>query len=190
MPPSPKRARAPAAVATAPAAAQPASPVCLLAFAASGQLLALELAHVVEVLRMVAPTPVSGAAADLLGVIDCRGTVVPLLDLAARLGLPLHAPGLDSRIVVVATRAGPLGLVVDRVDGLVWPGPGGFSPRQSLPFPGSTQASSLVAGALRSGDRLVPVLEPDRLWRDAEPRPKPRRPKRSRPRRSAPQEPA
>ncbi|MBI5543257.1 MAG: chemotaxis protein CheW [Deltaproteobacteria bacterium] len=170
---------------------RPPSTPPLLAFLASGEHFAVEISQVIEVLRMVAVMPRAKGASDLLGLVDYRGTVVPLLDLALRVGLPRRAPGLDSKIVVVATRSGPLGLVVDEIAGLVSPAAGEYHRRGALPVSELTRASTLVAGALRLSERLVPVLEPDRLLFDDE-RAKATAPspgtRRRRPRRAGPQE--
>ncbi|HEV3505279.1 MAG TPA: chemotaxis protein CheW, partial [Actinomycetes bacterium] len=55
---------------------------------------ALPLGCVVEVVRMAALTPAPGAPGHVLGLLDLRGRVVPVMDLRARLGLPPATPGL------------------------------------------------------------------------------------------------
>src|SRR5437660_1615747 len=62
---------------------------------------ALPVGQVVEVLHMVAMTPLPEAPAWLPGLIDLRGQVIPILDLRTRLGLRPQAPDLDTAIVVV-----------------------------------------------------------------------------------------
>jgi purine-binding chemotaxis protein CheW len=77
---------------------------------------ALRLEHVVEVLRMVAVTAAPEAPAWLLGLINLRGRVIPVIDMRARLGLPSQTPGLNTPIVVVKTEARrEVGLMVDAV---------------------------------------------------------------------------
>ena len=91
-----------------------------------GQAYGIPLAAVVEVIRMVALAAPSGAPPGTAGLLDLRGTPVPVVDVAARLGLAARAPVLDRRIVVSADPADPegaVGLIVDGVDGLGPPGP-------------------------------------------------------------------
>jgi CheW-like domain len=66
---------------------------------------AIELASVREVLRRPAITPLPGAPASVLGVLNVRGEVVPALDTAALLGLG----ALDAvpYVAVLDTTAGP-----------------------------------------------------------------------------------
>ena len=89
----------------------------VLSLVAAGERLALPAAEVAEILRVPPVTRVPNAAAALLGVANLRGTVLPVLSLAALLG---HAAGPASgaaRVVVLAGGA-PVGLLVDAVAAL------------------------------------------------------------------------
>ena len=71
-----------------------------------------------DVREIVGPmpiTPVPGTAAHVLGVVNLRGKVVPVLDLRARLGLPRATIAPRSCIVVCQGPAGQIGLLVDSV---------------------------------------------------------------------------
>lgn len=65
---------------------------------------AFRAADVVEVQRMVAIEPLPRAPSTVLGVINVRGTVVPVVSVAARFGQPSPAPGIDDRLVIVDVR--------------------------------------------------------------------------------------
>ncbi|MGP3699549.1 chemotaxis protein CheW [Rhodobacter sp. NSM] len=72
---------------------------------------------VLEILRPRPLTRVPGGPPGLLGLINLRGAVIPVLSLAALMGRPLSAPPPTARIVAV--QAGQaLGLLVDHVAGL------------------------------------------------------------------------
>jgi len=72
---------------------------------------ALPLERVQEVLRRPVVVPLPGAPGAVLGVVDVRGEIVPVLDTAVLLG---GAPGAGTPYVAVArTAAGPAGLVAD-----------------------------------------------------------------------------
>jgi purine-binding chemotaxis protein CheW len=93
-----------------------------LIFRLEGQDYALALSPIAEVLRMVASTPVPEAPAALMGMINVRGRVVPIIDLRARLGLPSSPPSLSARIILVYLDQRLIGLVVDEVvEVLVFP---------------------------------------------------------------------
>ena len=85
-------------------------------FRLAGELYALPVAQVREILRVRQITPVPHPPFPVIGVINLRGRVVPLLDLRARLGLPDPAPGADSRVVLVESQKRRIGLLVDGVE--------------------------------------------------------------------------
>src|SRR4051812_44800948 len=73
---------------------------------------ALELTAVREVVPHPDVTPLPGAPAALLGVLNLRGEVVPAFDTAALLGLASGAP--CDQVTVADSRLGPAGLVSHR----------------------------------------------------------------------------
>ncbi len=94
-----------------------------LAFQLAGQHYAAPLDHVSEVIHDHVPTPVPGAADDLLGICQLRGNIVPLIDGRLRLGLP-DAPLGDAdavRIMVFAHEGHQVGLRVDAVSDILRP---------------------------------------------------------------------
>ena len=85
-------------------------------FRIGGELFALPVAQVTEILRVRDVTPVPHPPFPVIGVINLRGRVVPLLDLRARLALPTPAPDAESRIVLVESQRRRIGLLVDAVE--------------------------------------------------------------------------
>mgnify|MGYP000252241742 CR=1 FL=1 len=85
----------------------------------AGNTLALPLAQVVEVVLVVAPAaPLLRAPRYCLGAVDYHGQLVPLIDLAARLGLRAPRTVLDlpeGRIVMLQGRVGLVGYLVEEV---------------------------------------------------------------------------
>lgn len=69
-----------------------------------------------EVLQMESydgATPVPGTAPHVVGLVQMRGRVVPVIDLRRRFGLPAVEPSIDSRVVVVQRNGRTIGLLVD-----------------------------------------------------------------------------
>ena len=66
---------------------------------AGGEEYALAVSDVLEVAELGAITPVPGAPASVLGVRNLRGNVLPVVDLAAAMGL--ERAGATERVVVV-----------------------------------------------------------------------------------------
>lgn len=65
----------------------------------SGEEYALAVSDVLEVAELGTVTPVPGAPASVLGVWNLRGNVLPVVDLAAAMGL--ERDGATERVVVV-----------------------------------------------------------------------------------------
>jgi chemotaxis signal transduction protein len=122
------------------------------------RLLALPLGDVSEVFRMVATAAkLPRAPRHCLGVVDCRGLLLPLFDLGARLGItpPRSERQLcDGHIVLVQQPAGPVGFAVDELRELV---EAPFEPLAGSELPA---LSGLVFGTVRCGDgQLAPLLD-------------------------------
>lgn len=66
-----------------------------------------------SIIRYEAATPVPRAPDAVLGVINLRGRVVPVVDLRRRFRGEDFEPGPASRIVVADGAAGPVGIAVD-----------------------------------------------------------------------------
>lgn len=117
---------------------------------------ALDLAAVREVLRMVALRHLPGAPAGILGVMSLRGETIAVLDLEARLPAGSGGrPGIDHHLIVLAGTSVPLAIAVTHVEDVevlpagVWRDAG-----ESLP-PGVP-----IAGMVRLGTDPVAVLDP------------------------------
>jgi len=73
-------------------------------------------------------TPIPGAASYVVGLVQIRGKVVPVVDLRARFGMPAIEPTLDSRVVVVHLGERTVGLLVDSAREVVTIAPEDFKP--------------------------------------------------------------
>lgn len=80
-----------------------------------GQLCALPLAHVEEVMRPLPVRPVPGAPSFVTGVAVIRGRVMPVIDAAAVLG---HAASQPARFVSLKLEARRVALAVDATIGI------------------------------------------------------------------------
>jgi purine-binding chemotaxis protein CheW len=73
----------------------------VLTLALQGEVFALEVTHVREILDLVPITEVPNSRPFLNGLINVRGKVVPLADLRLKFGMEPTPPTIDTRIVVV-----------------------------------------------------------------------------------------
>lgn len=91
----------------------------IIAFQLGGQTFCIETTSVLEIRGWAASTPLPHTSAEILGVINLRGTVIPTIDLARKLGMKSGEPTERSAIVVVEVHGKPLGLVVDQVTDMI-----------------------------------------------------------------------
>ncbi|HEX2677139.1 MAG TPA: chemotaxis protein CheW [Polyangiales bacterium] len=136
----------------------------LVAFEVGGALYAIDIQRVREIIRPLPMEVLPHAPAMLVGVVDHRGDVVPLVDLRVRFATPTTSSEAGSERGtrwIIVERAGRLvGLVVDRVQEV-------FSAQDAqerqVPDlgPGAEQRGILAAYSHRN--RLVFVADVDRL---------------------------
>ena len=113
----------------------------VLIFEIGGQRYGLPAADVRELVRAVAILPLPLESAFIEGVFDLRGTIVPVVDLRARLRLPFKAVEPSDHLIIIEAGAGgrPLALRVDRALDLVVRDPATSEQVQEL-MPGSGDA--------------------------------------------------
>jgi len=99
--------------------AAPATDTQLVTLGLGGEVFAVPVRFVREILDFKPPFAIPEGPAYLLGLTDVRGRATPTLDLRLKLGLPAVAPTLATRILVldvpIEGRVLSLGLVADRV---------------------------------------------------------------------------
>ena len=134
------------------------APTELLGFALGDEKFALPLGQVLEICRVGALTVVPRTAPETLGIMSLRGEVVPVVNLAAVLGLTVtpHAKDKVLRIILLGDARGPLGLRVCQVRGVVRLLPQEMAPR---PFGHQARHPELVTGLARTGRGPVTVLD-------------------------------
>ena len=113
--------RATAALQAQQAAAE--SPQQYLTFLLGGEMFAVGILNVKEIIEYGNTTSIRSYAAFIRGVINLRGAVVPVIDLAARFGGAQSTAGKRSCIVIVEVSEGDLchdiGILVDAVSEVI-----------------------------------------------------------------------
>jgi purine-binding chemotaxis protein CheW len=64
-------------------------------------------------------TPIPHAPSEMIGVMNLRGSVIPIIDLAYKLGMNSTVPNERSAIVVTEVQNKVIGLLVDRVSDIL-----------------------------------------------------------------------
>lgn len=127
----------------------------LLSFRLGGEGYAIMVNDVREVLKNYQLTAVPNAPAHILGVMSLRGTVTTVVDLCGRLGITPGVRDEKSRIIIVSTDDEDMGLLVDRVTGVVK-----ILPQDIRPAPeNSEQGAELLLGIARKNDKLHILLD-------------------------------
>jgi purine-binding chemotaxis protein CheW len=127
----------------------------LVVFSLGSEEYALPIASVHEIIRYTEPRSVVSEAAWIRGVIGLRGKIVPIYDLASRLGLMVDSEA--GKIVIVETGAEQVGVMVDDVEEVLT-----VTADQLEDVP-SAEGHSIDAIA-KIGDRLVILLNPEGLF--------------------------
>jgi purine-binding chemotaxis protein CheW len=75
----------------------------------------LDIGSVYEIIRFQASTAVPAAPSFVDGVINLRGRIIPVMDMASRFGISRSETTQSTRIIVAGTSGMRVGLVVDAV---------------------------------------------------------------------------
>jgi purine-binding chemotaxis protein CheW len=131
-----------------------------LSFTLSGEEYAVEILRVQEIRGICPITPLPHAPREVLGVMNLRGAVVPVVDLRLALGLPEAERGKFDVIVVLSVQGKTMGFMVDSVsDVLSLDG----SAIEKTPDLGTRADMSMVKGIGRTQDRFVMMLDIERV---------------------------
>jgi purine-binding chemotaxis protein CheW len=126
----------------------------LLSVRIGDQDFALDIMAVREIRGWIASTPLPHAPSFIKGMINLRGVVLAIVDLAERLGLPTRDPDSSSVVVVVEARGRIIGLVVDAVSDIIAVNDDMV---QSPPDVGADTAT-LIPGVLTLEGRIVSII--------------------------------
>ena len=127
----------------------------LVIFSLGSEEYALPITRVQEIIRYTEPRMVASRTTWIRGVINLRGKIVPVCDLAERLGLGLERSDV-AKIVIVETETGTAGVIVDDVEEVLTVDD---SQLEDVP----TADRAYVDAIAKLDDRLAILLNPDGL---------------------------
>src|SRR4029079_5906370 len=90
-----------------------------LQFQVGSSAFGLPVSHVVEIVRVVAFSPVPSPSPNLLGLVNLRGRMVPVFDLCRALGLGDRPLSLRMYVVITEAAGETVGVLVDDVNDVV-----------------------------------------------------------------------
>jgi purine-binding chemotaxis protein CheW len=117
---------------------------------------ALPIEQVHEIIRYYEPRTVASRIEWVRGVISLRGRIVPVYDLASRLGLVSELTD-QTKIVIVEYGTETAGVIVDDVEEVLT-----VENEQFEDVPGAD--AELIDSIAKIGDRLVVLLKPTTIF--------------------------
>jgi purine-binding chemotaxis protein CheW len=132
----------------------------LISFIIGKQEFCVDIMSVREIRGWSPATPLPHSPAFVRGVINLRGAVLSIVDLAARLGLPASEPSARHVIIVAQVGTQVAGLLVDAVTGILTVTAETVRP---TPDVASEMARSFVKGVLAIDNRMITLITLDHV---------------------------
>lgn len=140
-----------------------------LCFCLGGEEYGIDIQRVQEIRRYERPTRIANAPAFVKGVIDLRGSIVPVVDLRLTLGCERAEYNGFTVVIVLNVRGRVIGAVVDSVSDVLALGADSIKPAPELSSSIGTQYI-LGIGCLKTGDdeRMLILSDIDALMSSPE----------------------
>jgi len=133
----------------------------LVTFGIGDEEFAIEILAVQEIVRMMPITDVPQSPPSVVGVVNLRGQITPVVDLRHRFGIEPRQHDQDARIIVVEVESRVLGFIVDKVHEVMQIDASVVDPTPSV---ATTVDSSYIRGVGKLEDRLLILLNLERLF--------------------------
>ena len=137
----------------------------LISFLIGTQEFCVDIMSVREIRGWTPATPLPHSPGYVRGVINLRGAVLSIVDLAARLGFPPTEPSARAVIIVAQVGNQVVGLLVDAVTGILTVTSDTVQP---TPDVASDMARSFVTGVLAVEGRMISLITLDHVLPAAE----------------------
>jgi len=136
-----------------------------LTFNLGEELYGVDILRVQEIKGYTAVTKIPNTPPHIKGVLNLRGTIVPIVELRTKFGMPTIDYTAFTVIIVVVVRDKVMGLVVDAVSDVL------NIDKKDIQVPpqfGVKVDVSFLNGIGKSGDKLVALLDIDRMLPEGE----------------------
>lgn len=124
----------------------------------------IDILKIQEIRRYEAPTRIAHTPPFIKGVVNLRGTIVPMVDLRIRFGCPSAEYGPSTVVIILKLGYRIVGVVVDSVSDVVEIGADSF---RVAPEMDSAIGNEAVVGLGSVGERMLILLDVDVLMADA-----------------------
>lgn len=139
----------------------------LVSFELGGEEYGVDVLAVREIIRMPAITRMPNTQDYVEGIINLRGTVVPIISLRKRFGLCESETDHNSRILVMEVGDGMTGFVVDAVSEVIRIRSTEIQPPPSLVLSQGV-SQEFITGVYNHGERLLIIVDLGRMFSSEE----------------------
>lgn len=137
----------------------------LLTFRLDEEIFAFDVAKVQEVLELLPITRVPRTPDFMRGVINNRGSVVPVVDLRLKFGLPRQDDSIDTCIIILEitsnSESAIIGSLVDGVEEVVELKSDEIQPPPKI---GTRLETQYIRGMGKRGDSFIIILDSDTIF--------------------------
>ena len=130
----------------------------IVAFTLVGRRYGLPLSAVERIVRVVDVTLLPKAPDIVLGVVNVRGRVIPVINVRRRFHLPEREVGLTDQMVIAHTTRRAVALVVDSVDGVLE-----YSDQEAVVSQDVLPELQYIEGVVKLDDGLILVHNLDKF---------------------------
>ncbi len=142
-------------------AAEPSTQYCTFRF--ENELYGIEIDQIQEIINLQRIFPVPRAPNYIMGVINLRGNIVPVIDIKPILKLPLWKQDVNSRIVLINAENVIVGIVVDEIGDVVSLTGSKIEP---LDIKQDDERSKFLMGISKLPDKVLVILDARRIIDD------------------------
>jgi purine-binding chemotaxis protein CheW len=136
-----------------------------LTFQLGEELYGVDILRVQEIKGYTTVTKIPNTPSHIKGVLNLRGTIVPIIELRTKFGMPTIEYTMFTVIVVVVVQEKVMGLIVDAVSDVLDIAKSDIQPPPKF---GAKIDVSFLNGIGKSGDKLIALLNMDQLLSDGE----------------------
>ncbi len=134
----------------------------LVSFCLGQEEYAVHVLRVIEIIRLPAVTRVPNAPHYVEGVINLRGSVIPLVSMRKRFSLDSVEHGKSTRTMIVEVAGELIGFIVDSVSEVIRVAESEVRPPPPVVAGGVEQ--ECVSGVINKSGRLLIMLDPEKIF--------------------------
>lgn len=135
--------------------------VQIIGFYLEDSLFGVDIAHVIEIIKLREITPLPESPHFVKGVLDLRGKVIPIFSLRAKTGFQEKEDLEKGRIIVIDNPRGNYGFIVDSVTEVLRVDNSSIDPKPELI---SGVSAEYISGLIKLDDELLIFLDVNRIF--------------------------